>query len=370
MSGTLKHRVNRGWDSTTQAGVAAARFFWDWLHFINIHTGLAVVEVGTGTTSHGTTIPTEWLGWNGVDNPTTLSPIPLDSNSWIVFRAIYADPLLNGGGTMQWEAKLQMTMGTAYDDPSGIDYGLDGQTHNVVLRACPAGGWTGSGTWDFIPAMSQPSQDFRLFGYTSSQADKDYVLDIVGDDDTIWWRGAAADFTGDSKEDRVRGGYLGMINRRNADITWPFFVMAGPLCDLSSSRTTDGMIFSRHSEFTEYGLFNYEFGNLRWRTYSLGFDNIKVGTHRVDVWHLNTLSYMTPYHFTDEGIYPRMLLLQYEQPNHFAIIGEFRGYVVTPTSIGFSVVFGDTLEYIQIGAYPATYGGFAMPWPTGISPIW
>lgn len=372
MSGSIQYRVNRQWDSTINATAAAARFFWEWLHFVNDHTGLAIVEVGTGTTSHGAVIPLEWLAWNGSDDPTTLAPIALNSNSWIVFRAIYAEPLLNGGGTTPWEAKIQMTLGTAYADPSGTDYGLNGQTHQVILRASAAAGWTGNPTWDFVPGGGQEaSEDIRIFGYTTSQAGKDYNLDIVADDDTVWWRGAAGEWPGDTKEDRSRGGYLGMIARRNSDITWPFYAMANPLNDIANSGSIDTREWGRHSEFSDYGLFNYKDENLNAYTYSVAYDNTRVTSHRADPWHLNAISYMNPYHYTPDNILPQMLLLQYDTGNgYFGIIGEMRGLVVTPPSIGFSVVFGANDDYIQSGARAASYGGIGMPWPTGISPIW
>lgn len=369
MSGSIQYRVNRTWDSTTNPTAAAARFFWDWLHFINDHTGLTIVEVGTGTTSHGTSVPSEWLSWNGSDDPTTLVPIALDSNSWIVFRAVNADPLLNGGGTMPWEAKLQMTMGTAYDDPSGVNYGLDGQTHQVILRASAAGGWSGTPTWDFA-AGQEASEDIRVFGYTGSQAGKDYNLDIVSDDDTIWWRGAAGDFPTDTKEDRARGGYLGMIARRNSDISYPFFAMANPLNDEINNQSIDTRVWSRHSASTEYGVWNYKYGNLVAYTYTVGHDGTRVTTHRVDPWHINAITYMNPYHYSNDIVVPRMLLLEYGSPTYYGIVGELRGLVVTPSTIGFSVVFGDGSDLLQSGAYPASYGGVGMPWPASISPVW
>lgn len=370
MSGILQYRVNRGWDSTIQTNVTPARFFWDWLHFINDHSGYQIVEVGTGTTSHGVVAPAQWLAWDGTTDPTTLTP-PMTNNSWFVFRALYADALLNGGGTMQWEAKIQMTLGSAYADPSGTDYGFNGVTYHVILRTCPAAGWTGTPTWDFAPGGGQEaSRDLRLMGYTISQANTDYNLDIVGDDDTIWWRGVSGNYPVSNKSHAARGGYLGMISRRNSDITWPFIALIGPVHSGTNGSSGGDMLLSRHSAFTDYGVFNYKREDLQWPSYSMGHDDTRVETHRADVWSLNAISYMNPFHYTGEGVYPRMTLMQFEQPDQYAIIGEFRGYVTTPTSIGFGVVFGANSDLIQTGAYGDTYGGIAMPWPSGVAPIW
>ena len=126
MTGALRYRVNREWDNSIFSGISPFRFFWEWLHFIEDHSGYEIVEVGTGASSHGTQIPSEWLLWDGTSSPHLLSPIPLTDNSWIVFRSLFSDSLLNGGGTMMWEAKMQVTGGTSYADPSGNNYGLNG----------------------------------------------------------------------------------------------------------------------------------------------------------------------------------------------------------------------------------------------------
>ena len=375
MTGALQHRVNREWDNSILSGFSPFRFFWEWLHFIEDHSALDVVEVGTGTTSHGNEIPGEWLTWNGGVDPTTLAPIPLDHNSWIVFRAPYADVLLNGGGTMPWEAKIQVAGATAYADPSGVDYGLNGRVHQVGLRSSAGGGWSGNPNWDFIPGSTEASQDMPIFGYpTTSQAAVDYYLDIVGDNETIWWRGSAGNFPTDSPYNRSRGGYLGLINRRNEDIIWPFFATAGPINNTNVSGGYDRSVFSRKTSTYYPGVFHYySYSSYAWvwRSYSIGHDGTKITSHIADAWGLNAITRMSTFHYSGEAIYPYILLAQYDNAvERSGIIGELRGYIITDTTIPISTVFGANSDLIQIGYDEATYGGAGMPWPSGVTPIW
>jgi len=102
MSGTFQYRVNKYWNASTLS-IAPAVFFWEWLNFIGDHSGLAWVGYGTGKTQSGTTPPAAWLDWD----PTTTPTPPIGDNSWVVFEAENADPLLDGGGLKPWQAKMQ-----------------------------------------------------------------------------------------------------------------------------------------------------------------------------------------------------------------------------------------------------------------------
>jgi hypothetical protein len=371
MSGTLQDRVNRSWDSTTQVNRTAARFFWDWLHFINDHGNLAIIQVGTGTTSYGTSIPAAWLTWNGVVNPTGLVP-PLNPNSWIVFEAINADPLLSGLGRMAWQAKIQMTFnGVAYSDISGTNYGKNAQTDIVVMRSCPDGGWTGTPTFDFVPTtVALPSQDQAIY----QGQDYDYYLDIVGDDDTIVWRGSAGNFPADTPANLSRGGYLGMTQRRNEDITWPFLMMTGKICgsalatgELAINRKDNTQVSSQWSSLITDTIFSSH-----WPTYSVGRDGTRVTAHRIDTWNITFLDKMASYSFTvpPDDVLPQMMYREHQSVDRYDILGELRMFVATNTLKGHSLVFGTTNDWIQICSNTATLGGIAMPWPSGIVPIW
>ena len=130
MSGDYRTRENRVWDDTIQNNVAPFRFFWEFVTFVNNHTGFTVLAYGTDTTQSGTTIPASWLAWDGVTAP------PFSDKDWFVFRADNASTLLNGNGNYQWEAKIQVvnTSGTNFTDCSGINYGLTTEDQFRVIE--------------------------------------------------------------------------------------------------------------------------------------------------------------------------------------------------------------------------------------------
>jgi len=365
MSGAMQYRVNRFRDSTVLPNRTHYRFFWEWLQYINSHPNLSVVEAGTGTTSHGAAIPAQWLSWDGIVDPSTLTPA-LDSNSWVVFRADNADPLLNGGGTMQWEAKIQVSA-TAYSDPSGTDYGKNGQINIVVLRSCPAGGWTGTPTWDFAPIGGEESSlDQAIY----QGQNLDYYLDIVGDDDTLFWRGAAGEFPTDDPPSRSKGGYLGMTQRRSADITWPFFMMCGRISDTGSG-TGENAGNSRRDTNNYYAWArNYTLGDNMWPTYSVGRDGIRVTAHKIESWHRTISAYMSPFHYTGEDVLAQFMYCERQGLDRYDVLGELRFVMATDFSKAHSLVFGDSLDLIQFAFDSASYGGLVMPWKPGEVPIW
>jgi len=364
MSGTMQYRVNRVWDSTIQPNVSPARFLWEWLNFINDHPGLTVVECGTGTTSHGSSIPVEWLSWDGVADPSTLSPTPFLPNSWVVFRAVNADALLDGGGGMPWEAKVQGTWGgTNYDDPSVTDYGQDGNADRVVLRSSPAGGWTGASVFDFSPNTGEAvSQDMAIY----SGADKDFWLDLVGDDDTLFWKGAAGDWPTDDPKARSRGGYLGMFQRRSPAIKWPFWMTAGQILD-----ATAGGSYPVNSKRTTNGYYvwapNYSWN---WPSFSLGRDDTAVQGHRCDTWSYVVINAMNPCIYTGEDVLPAILIRENATPDYYDVLGELRFLVTVKNAYGQNTVLGSNGDLIQICVDHASYGGIAMPWPSGVIPSW
>lgn len=373
MSGALRYRVNRRWIPSIFANVSPARFFWEWLHFINDHTGLTVIEVGTGTTSHGTSIPASWLSWDATVSPTTLTPA-MDSNSWIVFEAVNADPLLNGGGTTPWQAKIQMSLSSGYADPSGTNYGMNGNVGQVALRASATGGWVGSSTWDFSPGYGTASGDMKMFGsLTTSYLDYDYYLDIVGDDDTLWWRGCSMTYvTNGTPRQRPRGGCMGMINRYNSSIAYPFFVYVTPINTNNRASNTDRWAFTRiESLLYKYSIFDIYDANVGGYTYSLGYDGSRVSSHRSENWKKFMVRKIWKSHFSNKLIMLSTLIRQYASPDYYDIYGTLRGYLSVPPVIGTSTLLGSNLEYIQICCEDdLNDGGVLMPWEPGVIPIW
>lgn len=368
MSGVMNYRVNRVWDSTIQVNVSAARYFWEWLNFVNDHPGLTVVEVGTGTTSIGSTIPAEWLSWDGVTDPTTLSPNALDPNSWLVFAAVNADPALAGGGGMPWQAKVQVAFGgTVYDDPSGTDYGHDGDTDVVVFRSSPAAGWTGSTTWNFVPGSGEETSP-DMVAYEGQN--KDFYLDLVGDDDTLFWKGATGDFPTDDPLTRSRSGYLGMINRRSASISWPFWMTMGKMYDATQGSGEGQATNSKRAATTARSVWAWDKDQWYWPSWSLGRDDTGVAIHRVDAWHQTLLSNLGPNMYTGDDVLPGLLLAELEPLDRYDILGELRFLVATDFSYGHHTVFGDNADLIQFCEFATSYSGIAMPWEPSTVPIW
>lgn len=364
MSGTIQGRVNRFWDSTTRVNTSPAAWFWEWLHFVNDHPGMTIVEAGTGTTSHGSAIPPAWLSWDRTTDPGALSP-PLAGNSWVVFRAVNADPLLGGLGGMQWECKIQYTDGTAYVDPSGTDYGKNGGTHMVVLRAAPYGGWTGSPTWDFVaPAGEALPPDFRLY----EGQDDDFYLDLVGDDDTIVWKGATCDVPTDDPRLYSRGGYLGMIVRRSPNIEYPFFVMAGPLTD-ENEYLGDRSINSRDTA-SSFFVWRYTAGSIDWPTFSIGADKTACTKHLMNFPSPTMAQIMAPNPWNGKRNFFGGILREKQAPNHWSVMGQLRFFWGTDYSYVTHTLVGDNDDLIQICEAATTHGGILMQWPAGVLPIW
>lgn len=366
MSGTIIGRVNRSWDVATRANVSAVRFFWEWLKFVADHPGLSVVEAGTGTTSHGVAIPAEWLAWDGATDPTTLSPIALDSNSWIVFQADNADPLLNGLGGMPWQAKIQVAhTGVSYSDPSGTDHGMNGETDVVGLRGCPYGNWAGSPTWDFVPPTTEDLPPDRKMYAGQNES---FVLDLVGDDDTIVWKGGAGDFPTDDPKDRSRGGYLGMIVRRSSGIAYPFFVMAGVIQDTGANIGEDN-IYSRQGNDAYY-VFRYSATTLQWPSFSIGADKTACLGHHITFPSPDMMQIMAPSAWNSNRNYFSGILREKVFPSYGSVMGQLRFFWATDHSYAQHTLVGDNEDMIQICKDGGTYGGILMQWPAGVLPAW
>jgi hypothetical protein len=360
MSGIYQYGVNRAWTNATFPNVSAVRFFWEWLDYVNSHVGLTVLETGSGTTSHGASIPASWLAWDGTTDPALLAPV-LQPNSWMVFQAPNADPALAGGGTTPWEAKVQMTYNAvAYSDPSGVNYGYNGQLDVVVLRTSPGGGWTTGPTWDFVPGATPLSQDFRIFQGQSA----DYFFDIVGDDDTLFWKGSAGS---PPALNRSRGGYLGMYTRSRSAVSLPFLTMAGNIQNISGA--TGDRAFNSRLTTNDYYQWNYNY-NSQWPSFSPGRDNTAVTAHWLDTYVLDISTGISPYIYTGEDVLMSIMLREDKTPDYYDVLGELRFLLVTDTSRAQHTVFGTNLEFIEFCYNSGVSGGVAMPWDPGVVPVW
>lgn len=369
MSGTFQSRVNRYWDASTLA-IAPAVFFWEWLSFVNDHPGMSFVGYGTGKTPSGTTPPAEWFNW---DPETTPSP-PMGSNSWFVFQADNADALLDGGGSNPWQVKIQMTLSSGFDDCNVADtsYGEEGQTYVVCIRVSPGAGWDNVTALDFSPVGGEAvSDNFNIFQESS---DGKFVIDFVGDDDTLLWKGACFDGTMAAEAKmRSRGGYLGMLQRRSSAIVNPFLLTAGRIYDTTAMSGRDAIISCNTTSSYQFSPTSSLFGNgTRWPSFSLWDDSsIAVEIHQHDLWDNETKNRVAIDRSTGETVVLGILVGQFEEANNrMAIIGEYRYLGATAYDYAQHAVVGDDENWIQIAYDVPTYPGVLMRWPAGTVPIW
>lgn len=359
MSGLFTHRVNRYWDKS-QANISAAVFFWEWLNYIDDHVGMTWIAYGTGKTQTGTTPPAGWISWD-----PTVDAVPWGDNSWVVFEATNADPQLDGGGGMPWQMKLQVTHATGFDDcnVADTDYGLEAKTYIVGGRVCPVGGWD-STPLDFNPAGGEEASDnFYIYGYTSGGYGQNeyFNLEIVGDDDTIFWIGSAHDGSTDQRT-QSRGGYVGMIQRRSSSITYPFYYTAGHIADYAS-----GSINRKTSVTNANWLYGDDY---HWPNYSLWKDKTKVSNHSYDTWENSNFNKIQTHVESGNSVILSCGLAQWEAPQKYAIIGEFRLIGACGTDWGEHEVRGTDPQYMSFCYMPSPDVGMAMRWPVGEVPIW
>lgn len=363
MSGIFTHRVNRTWDRS-QTNITAAVFFWDWINYIDDHAGMTWIAYGTGKTQTGTTPPSSWLNWDTVNDP-----VPWGDNSWVVFEASNADPLLDGGGGMPWQMKLQVTLATAFDDcnVADTDYDFEGRAHSVAGRVCPVGGWD-STPLDFNPVSGEEiSTNFLMYGYPPSTStfytsNENYYLDIIGDDDTIFWTGAAFETPANSA-DRSRGGYVGMIQRRSSAVTYPFYFTTGALFDINAGQNTNIKSTSTLSQW-EHGP-----NGADWPDYSLWLDKTKVSEHAYDTWERSLHAKLQTHVESGDSILYSILLCQWENPLKYAILGDLRLIHSCGNDWAWHEIRGTDPQYRNF-IYGNTAGGIAERWPVGVAPIW
>lgn len=365
MSGLFTPRVNRSWGKD-QANICAAVFFWEWLKYFEAHNGFDFVSYGTGKVLGGAgDPPAAWKDWK--PHAPDLEAVPMGDNSWFVVEAKNADAQLDGGGSHPWQIKLQMTLATGFDDCNVADnnYGFETQTYCVAIRANAMGGFDNV-SLDFVPVGGEESSDNYLMFYGQ---DENFYLDIVGDDDTVFWKGSAFDTT--EYLSQSRSGYVGMLQRRSAAIANPFFMKIGRISDQGSGagelNINNRSLSNANAEWQADGYWNYGVG---WPSYSVWSDGTRVTTHHQDCWDFQSLPDVTKHPVSGDDIVPAMLVSQKQAPAHHAIIGEYRFIGATFTRYAQHTLFGDNQEWIEICYASTTYGGVAMRWPDGVVPIW
>jgi len=256
-----------------------------------------------------------------------------------------------------------------------VDYGQETLTYIVAARCSAMGGWSPV-SLDFAPTGGeQASTNYRLWGGTGEWYGQEefFNLEIIGDDDTLVWIGSAYDTPGSGGDQWVqsRGGYMGMLQRRSPSITYPFFFKAGSLQDLSVS-SADRAINSRNDTNVtfEWNTSTSTTTGPYWPSYSLWKDGTRITAHRNDTWYNSTLSRNGKHIETGEDVLWGMLVAQWQSPNKFAIIGEYRFLAAVASDWGRHEVRGTDPQWIQFCHDPLSYNGVVMRWPVGEIPIW
>lgn len=369
MSGDLIYRVNTlcpSYNSSDWADdITPAIIFAEFLTFINSHPNFDFAGYGTGASQTGTTPPSSWWTWD-----YRVGSVPFGDNSWFVINATKASKDMDGSGDYQWQAKFQVTLSSGFDDCSGSDYSFEGNTYTICCRSSADGGWN-SGTCDFAPTSGADISDNYRVEYG---ANYDLAIDIVGNNDTIFWRGMGLE--NDFDLDYCRQGYLGIINRRTG-VDKPFFMMVGAI---SEDYGGDGTDIARNAAYETVAGYNWRpERTFDWPTYSIGPDGTtKITSHWKGSqysWTYGTRS--SPYQYGGYNLFWRVPIQEYQGTDYYNYLGELDLVIQTDNTIGESVVLNvsssDENEsgcYLQFCARGGDWAGMAMKYPAGVNNLW
>lgn len=369
MSGLFTHRVNRVW-SKTFAGISAAVYFHEWLKFFSEHPGFSFVAYGTGKSQTGEEPPSTWVDWD----PTLSGTVPWSDNSWFVVNADKASNELSGSGQNQWQAKFQTTQSTGFDDcnVADTDYDWEGTTYCNCLRASKFSGWDET-LLDFAPSGGEAaSHNFNI-----DQGSNDiFGLDIISDDDSIFWRNArvTSSLTTEGPP-RSRGGYLGMLIRNNASVN-PFLLAAGRNFNeiwnygyrsVNSCHDNNPGYYSWHSTSVIWDGTTLSYS---WPSYSIGRAGNEIRRHRIETFPKTDIARMSWSPGYGEIINWGMRVAQWLPPDDYAIIGQLRFLASIGYQHGHGVRYGDDLEWLQFTYQGDTNTGIGMKWPVGVVNVW
>jgi hypothetical protein len=369
MSGTLQHRVNKIWNKETVAYPTSV-VFWHFLNFFNDHPSFSFVGYGNGKSQAGTTPPSAWFDWD----PTVLATSPYSENSWFVINADLASKALDESGDFQWQAKFQLSMGSGFDDcnVADVDYGWEGTVSCVCVRASAMGGWNAT-TLDFSPTGGEAvSNNLNIFQNVTGI----FGLDIIGDNDTIFWRGAAcASSLPTNGPFRSRSGYLGMVQRLHSAIEYPFLFVAGRIYDETANGGYRSVNWCYDNNNTYYawkrGYQYWDGASYSWPSYSVWKNGSSCTTQKIDTWgNSTTQSYFTADPLGNP-INCAMKISQWKAPNKYGILGELRLVAKIGYQYNHGVRYGDNNEWLQFCLQGQTYSGVGMRWPISEpAPIW
>jgi hypothetical protein len=368
MSGDLVYSVNNQYARYQGGGetIGVAIVFTEFLKYFNSHSNFDFAGYGTGSSQTGTTPPSSWRTWEYRSDS-----VPFGDNSWFVVNATSASKGMDGSGDYQWQAKFQVTQSSSFDDCSGSDYGFEGDTYTLCCRSSADGGWN-SGTCDFSPASGADASD----NYRVCAGDTvDTIIDIVGDDDTVFWRTMVSEGAW-SVNDYCKQGYLGIYRRRSSHITKPFFMMVGASYHGYAGEGTDGSRNAANESTTGYNWLPQK--AFDWPTYSLASDGTtKITSHWKGFRYAWTYWRSTEYRYGDYKLFWRIPIREYESPNDYNYLGELSLLIQTDHTIGRSTVIdiddSDISEsgcYLQFCDSVGEWTGVAMKYPSGVNNLW
>ena len=377
MSGDIQYRVNRYFTrkKTTYNGICIDALFWEFMQFFADHPGFSFVGYGTGKSQLGEEPPSAWLDFD----PYTTDVVPWGGNSWFVVNADLAANELDGSGDQQWQAKFQVSgLGVAFDDcnVANVNYWWEGTANILCCRPSVRGGWDET-TLDFSPVGGEdPGYNFVLSyndGYDV------FAIDIIGDNDTVFWRGAccASDIVSQGPP-RSRGGYLGLVRRRFVEVDYPFIFAAGRMYDETANagyRATNhcadvnNTYYAWKREYVIWKGADQVGSGGAWPAHSLWIDGSRCYQHQLDTWGKHYYNYFQR-DVDDDDINYAIKVAQYESPNRYAILGELRLVAKVGQQYDHGVRYGDSNEWLQIAYGALNYSGIGMKWPAGTVNLW
>jgi hypothetical protein len=342
------------------------RLFAELLAFFDDHANFSIISYGTAKVETGTVTPAAWKAWAETDGS---GAVPFADNSWFVVQADKASATLNGDGSRQWQAKFQVTTTTGFDDCNVADVehgsGTEGDLWSLFVRFSPDGSWVGSGTLDFVAVTASDNMYAADFGGGSPLGDYDFLLHVIGDDDTIIWVAQADDnppVPALPNYDLQRFGYLGEMVRRSSAHAKPELAIIAPILRSGGYRLRKGSNEAASSVFSDP-----RYGGSAVPSFSLGADGSPVLRHMTWAAANNVsanddlLWNGAPDPWTGDAEFIGIMIRQNHE-EHNSLLGQLRLIEAAGEYVTEGNLWGDGTR-LAVGDDTATRGGLAVPWP-------
>ena len=332
--------------------------------FVYNHPTFTILAYGEGTSQLGTSLPASWIAWDGITSP------PMNNQAWFVFEATNGSVIQNGDGTYAWQSKIQVVNDATvlFSDCSGINYGLTTEDQLVAIRTSPHGGWAGPGTLDFNPSSGSDISDNYAMFYEDGI---DFHLHIFGDDDMFSWYGIGGASISYSL---ARGGYCGIVNRRDDQVDDPFVLSVGRISDDAASTGRRAIWAKGSSSSSQFEtILSASTPSSGWPTYTLSRDGLtEINDYKIDQYGDYWCKACGKFQFSTpaEDITWAMIIGMWESPNNYQELGELLYWYAVDDSSGEGIVFGTDSDYIQLAnnTDALARGGIAVKWPAGVVP--